>query len=214
MVAMDSRAVSPHRSHVAAWPACSVFTRSSSQAESAFTARPSISIPRIPRCPSPSRRGYAGDLAQRIGPFYTQGIEEDTAALRQGVFTLARVSRAEPHGSGRARRSLARRSLALSRRPALLLLLRDRPEFAHALGHGTKPSCSPPTRRWMQAIGKVMSQAGDADHGHVGSWLRGLRHAVQSQYLAAARRVSDGDERRDRLEADKRLRDGTQCTLR
>ena len=31
---------------------------------------------------------YGRDLAQRIGSYYTQGIEEDTAALRQGVFNL------------------------------------------------------------------------------------------------------------------------------
>ena len=31
---------------------------------------------------------YSRELAQAIGPFYTQGIAEDTAALRQGVFAL------------------------------------------------------------------------------------------------------------------------------
>lgn len=31
---------------------------------------------------------YSGELAKTIGPFYTQGIAEDTAALRNGVFRL------------------------------------------------------------------------------------------------------------------------------
>lgn len=32
---------------------------------------------------------YSRDLAGRIGPFYTQGIEEDTSALRQGALDLS-----------------------------------------------------------------------------------------------------------------------------
>jgi len=33
-------------------------------------------------------RNYASEIAARIGPFYTQGIEEDTAAVRQNVLSL------------------------------------------------------------------------------------------------------------------------------
>ncbi|HVW07380.1 MAG TPA: alkaline phosphatase family protein, partial [Bryobacteraceae bacterium] len=43
--------------------------------------------PADPALPVSAPASYSRDLAQRIGPFYTQGIEEDTAALRQGVFT-------------------------------------------------------------------------------------------------------------------------------
>ena len=36
--------------------------------------------------PISSPPGYARDLAREVGPFYTQGMPEDTAALSAGVF--------------------------------------------------------------------------------------------------------------------------------
>jgi predicted AlkP superfamily phosphohydrolase/phosphomutase len=39
--------------------------------------------------PISTPQGFSGELAGRIGPFYTQGIEEDTSALRQGALSLA-----------------------------------------------------------------------------------------------------------------------------
>ncbi len=44
--------------------------------------------PADPALPVSAPESYGRELARRIGPFYTQGIEEDTAALRQGVFDL------------------------------------------------------------------------------------------------------------------------------
>jgi hypothetical protein len=44
--------------------------------------------PSDPALPISAPVSFSRDLAGRIGPFYTQGIEEDTAALRQGVFDL------------------------------------------------------------------------------------------------------------------------------
>jgi predicted AlkP superfamily phosphohydrolase/phosphomutase len=45
--------------------------------------------PEDPALPISAPAGYALDLAQHIGPFYTQGIEEDTSALRQGALNLS-----------------------------------------------------------------------------------------------------------------------------
>jgi predicted AlkP superfamily phosphohydrolase/phosphomutase len=45
--------------------------------------------PEDPALPISAPSGYSRELAGRIGPFYTQGIEEDTAALRQGSLTLS-----------------------------------------------------------------------------------------------------------------------------
>jgi len=44
--------------------------------------------PADPALPVSAPESYGRELARRIGPFYTQGIEEDTAALRQGVLAL------------------------------------------------------------------------------------------------------------------------------
>ena len=44
--------------------------------------------PAAPELPISWPAAYSRDLARAIGPFYTQGIAEDTAALRQGVFDL------------------------------------------------------------------------------------------------------------------------------
>ena len=44
--------------------------------------------PASPDLPISVPASYSRELAAAIGPFYTQGISEDTAALRQGVFDL------------------------------------------------------------------------------------------------------------------------------
>lgn len=44
--------------------------------------------PRSPVLPIASPLAYSGETAAQVGPFYTQGIAEDTSALRQGVFSM------------------------------------------------------------------------------------------------------------------------------
>lgn len=44
--------------------------------------------PEDPALPVASPATYGVDVAKRIGPYYTQGIEEDTSALRQGALEL------------------------------------------------------------------------------------------------------------------------------
>jgi len=43
--------------------------------------------PEHPELPISDPDTYSRDLAKSIGPFYTQGMAEDTAAFRQGIFT-------------------------------------------------------------------------------------------------------------------------------
>jgi len=43
--------------------------------------------PERPELPITDPPGYSAELARATGPFYTQGMAEDTAALRQSVFT-------------------------------------------------------------------------------------------------------------------------------
>jgi predicted AlkP superfamily phosphohydrolase/phosphomutase len=50
---------------------------------------PTNADPRSPELPLSVPRDYSRAIAIGIGPFYTQGIAEDTAALRRGVFTMA-----------------------------------------------------------------------------------------------------------------------------
>jgi len=44
--------------------------------------------PAEPALPLSTPAGWSRELASRLGPFYTQGIEEDTSAVRQGALTL------------------------------------------------------------------------------------------------------------------------------
>ena len=48
--------------------------------------------PVAPDLPISTPASYSADLANAIGPFYTQGIAEDTAALHQGIFNAGRSS--------------------------------------------------------------------------------------------------------------------------
>ena len=45
--------------------------------------------PDEPELPISAPAGYSREIARATSPFYTQGIAEDTAALRQGVFSLS-----------------------------------------------------------------------------------------------------------------------------
>jgi len=49
--------------------------------------------PRSPDLPISAPSSYSRDVARDIGPFYTQGIAEDTSAFRQGVLTMEEFER-------------------------------------------------------------------------------------------------------------------------
>ena len=80
--------------------------------------------PFTPDLPISTPASYSADLAAATGPYYTQGIAEDTAALRQGVLSLAEY--------GAQSRLVAREQFAL-----LHHALRRTPHglfFVHVLG--------------------------------------------------------------------------------
>jgi predicted AlkP superfamily phosphohydrolase/phosphomutase len=55
--------------------------------------------PRSPAMPISHPGSYAGELAAATGPFYTQGMPEDTKAFKEGVFTAAEFA-AQAHMAG------------------------------------------------------------------------------------------------------------------
>jgi predicted AlkP superfamily phosphohydrolase/phosphomutase len=55
--------------------------------------------PQRPAMPISHPGSYAGELASATGPFYTQGMPEDTKAFKEGVFTAAEFA-AQAHMAG------------------------------------------------------------------------------------------------------------------
>jgi predicted AlkP superfamily phosphohydrolase/phosphomutase len=113
---------------------------------------------------------YGRELARRIGPFYTQGIEEDTAALRQGVLDLDQYleqSRlvAEEHTA------LLRDSLDRFREGLLFFYFSTIDRDSHMLWGQHETELLRTYETVDQDIGRVLDRAGDAtvivmsDHG-------------------------------------------------
>ncbi len=89
---MDSRAFSLHQRHRRRLRNVQALRAAVRTCGFGFTVHLSISI-RGTRTPSQAPESYGRELAQRTGSYYTQGIEEDTSALRQGVLGLLNISR-------------------------------------------------------------------------------------------------------------------------
>jgi predicted AlkP superfamily phosphohydrolase/phosphomutase len=141
--------------------------------------------PSEPALPVSFPSGYARDLAERIGPFYTQGIEEDTAALRQGVLTLpeyldqSRIVQGEHD-------ALLRDALSRYHDGLLFFYFSEVDQNSHMLWGRHEAELLATYQAVDAAIGRVMSQAGDAlimvmsDHGfaafdtavNLNAWLR------------------------------------------
>lgn len=49
--------------------------------------------PRAPDLPISAPPSYSREVARQVGPFYTQGIAEDTSAFRQGIWTMEEFER-------------------------------------------------------------------------------------------------------------------------
>ncbi len=123
-----------------------------------------------PALPISQPSGFSRDLANRIGPTYTQGIEEDTAALRQGVFTLpeyltqSRIVQSE-------HQALLRDSLAHYRDGLLFFYFSEVDQNSHVLWGKHEDELLATYRSIDGSIGAVLSAAPDAtimvmsDHG-------------------------------------------------
>jgi predicted AlkP superfamily phosphohydrolase/phosphomutase len=141
--------------------------------------------PAEPALPISFPSAYSRDLAGRVGAFYTQGIAEDTAALRQGVFTLAEYL--DQSSMVRAEHdALLRDTLASYRDGLLFFYFSSIDQNSHILWGRHEAELLATYRAVDNAIGRVMSHASDAvvivmsDHGfaafdhavNLNSWLR------------------------------------------
>ena len=126
--------------------------------------------PADPALPVSAPESYGRELARRIGPFYTQGIEEDTAALRQGVLDLDQYleqSRlvAEEHTA------LLRDSLDRFREGLLFFYFSTIDRDSHMLWGQHEAELLRTYQAVDRDIGRVLDRAGDAtvivmsDHG-------------------------------------------------
>jgi predicted AlkP superfamily phosphohydrolase/phosphomutase len=173
-----------------------------------------------PALPISEPAGYSRDVANRIGPFYTQGIEEDTAALRQGA-----LSRSEYLAQGRIvqaeHRALLRDALSRFHDGLLFYYFSEIDQNSHVLWGRHDEELLETYRTVDDAIGMVMAAAGDAtilvmsDHGfaafdyafNLNTWLdrNGFRNrayamGLNALYINLAGRekhgiVHDGPER-------------------
>jgi predicted AlkP superfamily phosphohydrolase/phosphomutase len=140
--------------------------------------------PSRPELPVSNPSGYSRELARAIGPFYTQGIAEDTAALRRGVFDL-REYLDQSRKVTDEQLSLLRHAVQHFRGGLLFQHFLGVDQNSHMLWARHEPELLETYQRIDEAIGWVRSHAADAtlivmsDHGfaafdrafHLNTWL-------------------------------------------
>jgi predicted AlkP superfamily phosphohydrolase/phosphomutase len=141
--------------------------------------------PLEPALPLAFPASYSRDLASAIGRFYSQGIEEDTAALRQGVFTLPEYL--EQSGIVQSEHDAMLGAALKGFHDGLLFFyFSEIDQNSHMLWGRHEGELLRTYRRVDEAIGRVMAQSGRAtimvmsDHGfasfdtafNLNSWLR------------------------------------------
>jgi hypothetical protein len=151
--------------------------------------------PYEPALPLSQPANFSRELANRIGPFYTQGIEEDTAALRQGAFSLpeylaqSRMVQAEHFG-------MLRDALAHFREGLLFFYFSEVDQNSHVLWGKHEDELLQTYRAIGDSIGAVMAAAPDAtimimsDHGfaafdnafNLNTWLKLNGFAARGAY--------------------------------
>ncbi len=141
--------------------------------------------PEDPAVPLSTPSSYSRELAQAVGPYYTQGIAEDTAALRAGVLDAAEFSQqanlvADEH------LKLLDHELRRFERGLLFFHFFGVDQVSHMFWERSEPQVLAMYRRVDAAIGRAMAAAPDAelivmsDHGftsfdramHLNRWLR------------------------------------------
>lgn len=126
--------------------------------------------PSDPALPISYPASYSRDLAARIGPFYTQGIEEDTSALRQGALDLNEYleqsqSIIDEHAA------MLRDALSRFRSGLLFFYFSEIDQNSHVLWGRQEDELLKTYQAVDRGIGEVMQRAGDAriivmsDHG-------------------------------------------------
>lgn len=126
--------------------------------------------PESPELPISAPGSCSRDIAREIGPFYTQGIAEDTSALRQGAFNLAEYL-SQSRLVFEDERKLLRYSLAHWREGLLFVYFSGIDQNSHVLWGKHEPELLETYRAVDTVIGEVMAQAPGAelivmsDHG-------------------------------------------------
>ncbi len=129
--------------------------------------------------------GWSRELAERLGPFYSQGIEEDTSALRQGALTLPEYLEQSRLVSA-GRRGMLRDCLDHFRDGFLFFYFSEVDQNSHMLWGRHEDLLLETYRSVDGAIGDVLDRAEGAtvivmsDHGfaafdravNLNSWLR------------------------------------------
>jgi len=141
--------------------------------------------PAAPDLPLSTPAGYSRQLDRAIGPFYTQGIAEDTAVYRAGYFDLAEFLSQSRLVAGDESR-LLRKALSDFQSGFLFVYFSTVDQNSHMLWGKHESELLESYRTIDRDIGWVTSHAGSAtvmvmsDHGftsfdrafHVNSWLR------------------------------------------
>jgi predicted AlkP superfamily phosphohydrolase/phosphomutase len=118
--------------------------------------------PRSPELPISAPSSYSREVAREVGPFYTQGIAEDTAAFRQGVLTMEEFE----GQSGLVQNDelkLLQYSLEHFREGLLFFYFSSIDQNSHMLWGKHEPELLEVYRAVDAAIGEAMNRFPDAD---------------------------------------------------
>jgi predicted AlkP superfamily phosphohydrolase/phosphomutase len=140
--------------------------------------------PAAPELPISAPGSYSSELAAATGPFYTQGIAEDTAALRDGVFTVAEYRR-QSRIVSEEQVQLLRHALDQLRSGVLFFHFSGIDQDSHMLWGDHEDELLDTYRFADRIVGEVMEKAAGADlivmsdHGfarfdravHLNTWL-------------------------------------------
>ena len=165
--------------------------------------------PLAPALPVSSPGAYAADLARATGRFYTQGMPEDTKALRTGVLTASEFLQQARIAAAENERQYRLRAGSGHRRVPVLLLRQRRPGVTHDVAsHGSaasrlrsggrsaiQPDRGEPVRRDGRHRRPDASAARRrrSPRHHVGPWVRLVAPRVQPEHLAARQRLSHAE---------------------
>ena len=118
--------------------------------------------PLSPDLPISTPSSYSRHVAGDIGPFYTQGIAEDTSAFRQGVLTMEEFERQSALVQGDELK-LLRYSLEHFREGLLFFYFSSIDQNSHMLWGKHEPELLEVYRAVDGAIGEAMGRFPDAD---------------------------------------------------
>ncbi|HLJ14118.1 MAG TPA: alkaline phosphatase family protein [Bryobacteraceae bacterium] len=118
--------------------------------------------PRAPELPISAPAAYSRDIAGALGPFYTQGIAEDTSALRQGVLDLQQFL-AQSHLVFEDERKLLRYALRHYQGGLLFVYFSAIDQNSHVLWGQHEAELLQSYEQVDSAIGEVMREQSDAD---------------------------------------------------